>query len=68
LFSDEYQELCDRRDAEAYRALGAITAAICFCREKKPELAEAVLSRALERYEVADAQLQQLRMRDQKSN
>jgi hypothetical protein len=61
LFTDEYDRLLDARDNEAYRALGAITAAICFCRQERSKDALAVLTRAIERYEEADTLLQQFK-------
>jgi hypothetical protein len=64
LFISDYQRLSDARDVAAYRALGAITAAICFCREKRTDDALAVLTSALERYERADQNLQRLKKGD----
>ncbi len=61
LFTDEYDRLCEQRDNEAYRALGAITAAICFCRQERSQDALAILTNAISRYETADAQLQQFK-------
>jgi hypothetical protein len=61
LFTDEYDRLLEQRDMEAYRALGAITAAICFCRQERSKDALEVLTRAIERYEIADTQLQQFK-------
>lgn len=62
LFQTEYERLCDQRDVAAYRALGAITAAIAFCKQGDAEKALTVLNSARERYDVADAQLQQLKL------
>ena len=61
MFVNDYDRLCDARDMAAYRALGAITAAICFCREKRSDDALAVLTQALQQYEKADQQLQNLK-------
>jgi hypothetical protein len=63
LFHNEYKKLCQRRDVAAYRALGAMTAAICFCRQGMPEDALGVLRSALDRYEIADSSLQNLKKR-----
>jgi hypothetical protein len=60
---DDYEELSDRRDLAAYRALGAMTAAICFCRQGKTADAMAVLIRAVRDYELVDQQLQSLKLR-----
>lgn len=65
MFVSDYEQLSDARDREAYRALGAMTAALCYCREQKLEDAEAVLKRALENYERADQKLQSLKARTQ---
>lgn len=62
LFTDEYERLAEQRTNEAYRALGAITAAICFCRQERSKDALAVLTSAIERYEEADQALQQLKL------
>jgi hypothetical protein len=62
LFVNEYQQLCEQRDFAAYRALGAITAAICFCRNHQTQDALGVLTSAIQRYEQADEKLQQLKL------
>lgn len=61
MFVSDYEQLSDARDNAAYRAVGAISAAICFCRQQKSEDALAVLTRALENYERADHRLQTLK-------
>jgi Tfp pilus assembly protein PilF len=61
MFVTDYERRSDERDIAAYRALGAMTAAICFCRQGKSEEALAVLTRALHNYERADSNLQQLK-------
>lgn len=65
MFLSDHDRLSDARDREAYRALGAMTAAICFCREGKADDALAVMTRALENYERADQHLQSLKTRTQ---
>jgi hypothetical protein len=65
MFVSDYEKLSDQRDVAAYRALGAMTAAICFCREGKADDALAVMTRALENYERADQNLQGLKTRTQ---
>ena len=64
LFVSDYERLSEARDMAAYRALGALTAAICFCRQGKSKDALAVMTAALERYERADEKLQQLKKGD----
>ncbi len=64
MFVTDYEKRSDERDIAAYRALGAMTAAICFCRQGKTEDALAILTRALENYERADSNLQQLKKGD----
>ena len=64
LFVSDYERLSDARDVAAYRALGAMTAAVCFCRQGKTEDALTVMTAALERYERADEKLQQLKKGD----
>lgn len=64
MFVTDYEKLAEQRDFAAYRALGAISAAICFCRQGMTQDALGVLSSALERYELADQRLQQLKKGD----
>lgn len=64
LFVSDYERLCEQRDIAAYRALGAMAAAMCFCRQGRPEDALTVLTSALARYERADEKLQQLKKGD----
>lgn len=62
LFSSEYRKRAEQRDFAAYRALGAISAAVCFCRQNRSQDALAVLTSALARYEEADQQLHSLKI------
>ena len=64
LFMSDYDRLGEQRDFAAYRALGSISAAIVFVRQQRTEIALEVLTRALETYERADSQLQQLKKGD----
>jgi hypothetical protein len=61
MFVSDYEQGCDLRDRAAYRALGAITAAICFCREGKTKDALHILTTAIERYEQANRELQRIK-------
>lgn len=45
MFVTDYEKLAEQRDFAAYRAVGAMTAAIVFCREQRTHDALAVLSR-----------------------
>lgn len=60
LFISEYDRLSERRDLAAYQALGAITAAIRFCRENDSKSALHILTSAVDQYERTNAELQQL--------
>jgi len=62
LFTKDYELLCQARDAMCYRALGSIAAAICFCRANRNSDAIAILTSALERYEMADQELQRFKL------
>lgn len=64
MFVSDYEQRSDARDMAAYRALGALSAAICFCRENDTKRALHVLTEALERYELADQKLQQVKKGD----
>jgi predicted negative regulator of RcsB-dependent stress response len=61
MFISDYEKLSDARDNAAYRALGAISAAICYCRQQNTADALSILTRALEAYERADEKLQGLK-------
>lgn len=65
LFMSDFEKLEQARDMAAYRALGALTAAICFCRQKRTEDALAIMERALEAYERANDKLQLLKKQPQ---
>jgi glutamine amidotransferase-like uncharacterized protein len=54
----DYQKLCIARDYAAYRAVGAIDAAICSCRRGDAETALQILTNARAEYERADTRLQ----------
>jgi hypothetical protein len=58
----EYARLKDERDTAAYRAVGALDAAIVFCREGKPEDALSVLLAARSRYQTAEDALDELKV------
>lgn len=60
LFISEYDRLSERRDFAAYKALGAITAAINFCREDDSKSALHILTTAIEQYERTNTELQRL--------
>jgi len=62
MFVTDFDRLSDQRDMAAYRALGAISAAICFCKQNRAKDALAVLTSALERYEQADQELQSFKI------
>lgn len=62
LFAKNYAVLSQARDMMAYRALGSIAAAICFCRQRRTEDAIAILLTALERYELANQELNALKV------
>jgi hypothetical protein len=57
LFSDAYDQLVEQRDMAAYRALGAMTSAICFCRQNRTQDALEVLTAAMTRYTAVEEQL-----------
>jgi predicted negative regulator of RcsB-dependent stress response len=61
MFVSDYDRLTDERDNAAYRAVGAITAAIRFCRDEQTKDALAVLTAALDRFEMADSNLQKIK-------
>ncbi len=61
MFVSDYEKLSDARDMAAYRALGAISAAICYCREGDAKAALGVLTSARDRYEQRDRELQNLK-------
>ena len=54
----DYQRACIARDHAAYRAVGAIDAAICYCRNADPKMALSILLNARADYERADKNLQ----------
>lgn len=51
MFVSDYDKLCDARDMAAYRAVGAISAAICYCRANDQKAALNILTSALASYE-----------------
>jgi predicted negative regulator of RcsB-dependent stress response len=57
----EFERTAEQRDMAAYRALGAMTAAIVFCRQDDPKSALHILTTALQQYERADSQLQEIK-------
>ena len=54
----DYQKLAIARDYAAYRAVGAIDAAICHCRAGDAKTALSILLNARADYERADSKLQ----------
>ena len=62
----DHQRLSRDRDLAAYRAVGAIDAAICYCRQGADVEALNILTRARSYYELADSNLQSLK--NHKSN
>lgn len=66
--ASEYQQLRIARDLAAYRALGHIDAAICYCRQGNTEMALSILlnaratyeatARALENYTISNSRKQ----------
>jgi hypothetical protein len=60
MFLSDYEQRSDARDMAAYRALGAMTAAIRYCRDGNTEDALRILTCALDTYERANANLQAL--------
>jgi hypothetical protein len=54
----EYEELVVARDHAAYRAVGAIDAAICYCKNGDTRTALSILLNARADYERADVRLQ----------
>jgi hypothetical protein len=63
MFVSDYEKLSDARDVAAYRCVGALTAAICFCRQKDLDAALTILTSALARYESAAEKLEALKTR-----
>ena len=62
MFLTDYEQRSDARDMAAYRALGAMSAAICLLRQAKGQDALSILLSALERYELADRELQKIKI------
>ena len=54
----DYQKLRIARDLAAYRALGHIDAAICYCKNGDTKMALSILTNARALYEAADKKLQ----------
>jgi hypothetical protein len=61
MFVSDYEKLVDARDMAAYRCVGALTAAICFCRQRDTDAALSILTSALARYESAAEKLEALK-------
>ena len=57
MFISDHDKLSDARDKAAYRCVGAISAAICYCRQEDPKAALSILKAALTAYEHAEAKL-----------
>jgi len=55
---NDYKKLSIARDHAAYRALGAIDAAICYCRNGDAVIALNILTKARAQYERANQKLQ----------
>jgi hypothetical protein len=66
MFVSDYEKRSDARDMAAYRALGAMTAAIVFCQIGDAKAALRVLTEARDRYEQRDRELQKIKI--QKEN
>jgi hypothetical protein len=56
--ASDYERFSTARDYAAYRALGAIDAAICYCRQGDAEMALRILTNARADYNHADLNLQ----------
>jgi hypothetical protein len=56
--ASDFDRLSTARDYAAYRALGAIDAAICYCRQGDAEMAMRILTNARADYNRADLNLQ----------
>ena len=56
----EYERLSTARDYAAYRVVGAIDAAVCYCRQDDSAMALRILLNARADYERADQNLQAL--------
>ena len=63
LFGNRYDQLAEQRDMAAYRALGAMTSAICFCRQNRAQDALVVLTAAMQRYNDVEEQLVNLKLK-----
>jgi hypothetical protein len=51
MFMTDYEKLAEQRDFAAYRAVGAISAAICYCKNGQLSDVLHILTSALEDYE-----------------
>ncbi len=51
MFMSDYERLAEQRDFAAYRAVGAISAAICYCKNGQLSDVLHILTSALENYE-----------------
>lgn len=58
MFLTDHEKLSDARDRAAYRCVGAISAAICYCRQEQPKDALSILMNALSAYEHAETKLE----------
>jgi hypothetical protein len=56
--ASDFERLCTARDYASYRALGAIDAAICYCRQGDSAMAMRILTNARADYNRADLNLQ----------
>ena len=68
MFDTSYEQICEQRDMAAYRALGAITAAICFCKKGDTRAALDILTKARDRFDQIDHELQTLKTGDRNGN
>lgn len=65
MFVSDFDKLSDARDNAAYRCVGAISAAICYCRQDKPKDALSILKSALAAYEHAEEKLERYKAEGQ---
>lgn len=68
MFISDYEKLSDARDNAAYRCVGAISAAICYCRQQNTADALSILTRALEAYERAEQKLENYKQGECRGN
>ncbi len=65
MFMSDYERLAEQRDFAAYRAVGAISAAICYCKNGEMKDVLHILTSALENYEMVANKLESLKTRTQ---